>query len=99
MAIERVIRGLPRVMRMFGPRSHIVVLLLFGMCGLAFCAQTNGTPVVTAPAVADGLDPELALIKDHLFNNKDSGTRVSAATVLLFKEDPAARELVLGALK
>jgi len=54
--------------------------------------ETPGTP-------AAEVNQELALIKDHLFNNKDAATRMSAATVLLFKDEPAARELVLDALK
>ncbi|RPJ39151.1 MAG: HEAT repeat domain-containing protein, partial [Planctomycetaceae bacterium] len=53
-----------------------------------------------AQAVAGGeVNQELALIKDQLFNNKDAATRMNAASVLLFKDDPAARVLVLDVLK
>jgi HEAT repeat protein len=84
---------------MTGPRSHILAMILFLACGFPVWAQTV-LPVAETQAVPTSeVNQELALIKDHLFNNKDAATRMSAATVLLFKDDPAARELVLEVLK
>lgn len=84
---------------MTGPRSHILVMVLFLVCELPAWAQTVLTSTETQAVPAAEVNQELALIKDHLFNNKDAATRMSAASVLLFKDEPAARELVLDALK
>lgn len=81
------------------PRCLVLVIFLFATCGLCAGAQTDTASTAKESAPNGAIDPELALIKDHLFNNKDSSTRISAASVLLFKEDPAARALVLEALK
>ena len=77
------------------------VLAVFTLVGCVCAARTNAQAAAPAqPEVAAAAaDQELVLFQDHLFNNKDFSTRVSAATVLLFKENPAARELVLEALK
>ena len=84
---------------MTGPRSHILALILFLACELPVRAETV-LPSAETQAVTDaGVNQELALIKDQLLNNKDAATRMSAASVLLFKDDPAARELVLEVLK
>jgi HEAT repeat protein len=61
-------------------------------------AGTVVTSTETQVVPAGEVNQELALIKDHLLNNKDAATRMSAATVLLFKDEPASRELVLEAL-
>lgn len=84
---------------MTGPRSPILATVLFLACAFPAWAQTVPTSAETQVVPNTEVNQELALIKDHLFNNKDAATRMSAATVLLFKDDPAARELVLEALK
>jgi len=84
---------------MTGPRSHILALVLLLACEFPACAQTVLTSAETQAVAGAEVDQELALIKDQLFNNKDAATRMSAASVLLFKDDPAARELVLEVLK
>jgi len=99
MAVEFVSRGLLRVIRMTGPRFHILVVILLVVCEFSVRSPANGmSPVVEAVPDAE-IDQELALIKDQLFNNKDAATRLSAASVLLFKEGAVARELLLDVLK
>ena len=84
---------------MTGPRSHILALVLLLVCESPVWAQTVLTSTETQAVAGGEVNQELALIKDQLFNNKDAATRMNAASVLLFKDDPAARELVLEALK
>ena len=84
---------------MTGPRSLIFAVVLLLACECSAWAGTVLTSTETPAVPATEVNQELALIKDHLFNNKDTTTRMSAATVLLFKDEPAARELVLEALK
>jgi HEAT repeat protein len=80
-------------------RSHILTILLVLACELPVWAQAPAVSdqVETAPGAE--ISQELALIRDQLLNNKDSSTRISAASVLLFRDEPVARSLVLDALK
>jgi HEAT repeat protein len=97
--MEFVSRGLLRVIRMTRPWFHILVAIVLMVCELAVRpAAGSVSPVATAVPDAQ-IDQELALIKDQLFNNKDAATRLSAASVLLFKEDAVARQLLLDVLK
>jgi len=84
---------------MTGPRSHILALVLLLACEYPVWAQTVLTSVQTQAVTGTEVNQELALIKDQLLNNKDAATRMSAASVLLFKDDPAARAFVLEVLK
>lgn len=84
---------------MTGPRSHILALVLLLACESAVWAGTVLTAGEADFTPAANVDQELALIKDQLFNNKDVTTRMNAATVLLFREEPTAREFVLEALR
>jgi len=84
---------------MSAPRYY--VLLAVFLLGAWVCAgrtAENAAPPAQEEARTAEIDQELALFRDHLLNNKDFATRVSAAMVLLFKESPAARELVLEAV-
>jgi HEAT repeat protein len=72
------------------------VLALWGCCTWAR-PQTPTEPKDAAPKAET--DPELALIRDHLFDNENAAQRISAASVLLFRPEPAARQLLLQALK
>jgi len=83
---------------MSAPRCYaLFVALVLAACVCAAPAQEGAaTPAKEETPSAE--NQELALFRDHLFNNKDFGTRVSAATVLLFKEAPAARAVVIEAL-
>ncbi len=84
---------------MTGPRSHILALVLLLACEFPLWAQTALTSTETQIVTGSEVNQELALIKDQLLNNKDAATRMSAASVLLFKDDPTAREFVLEVLK
>jgi HEAT repeat protein len=84
---------------MTGPRSGILATVLLLACAVPAWTQTVLTSAETQVVPGAEVDQELALIKDQLFNNKDAATRMNAATVLLFKDDPAARELILEVLK
>jgi HEAT repeat protein len=84
---------------MICPRSLILAMVLVSACVFPLGAQSPGPSAPTSPARPPEVDQELALIKDQLFNNKDASTRVSAATVLLFKDDPVAREMILETLR
>lgn len=75
-------------------RLYLVILMLAIGCQQASIAQEK--PPVSAqstPANAE-LDPQLKVNKDALLNGS-----IDAATVMLFHDDPKAREILLEALK
>ncbi|OHB64916.1 MAG: hypothetical protein A2Y77_03980 [Planctomycetes bacterium RBG_13_62_9] len=72
---------------------------MFLACELFVPVQAAEAPVPATAVASAEMDQELVLIKDQLLNNKDEATRISAASVLLYKEDPIARALVLDALR
>ena len=81
------------------PRCYVLLaVFLLGAWVCAAPTMENAAPPAQEETRSAEIDQELALFRDHLLNNKDFATRVSAATVLLFKEAPAARELVIEAL-
>jgi hypothetical protein len=75
-------------------RVYLLILILAIGCQQAGIAQEK-PPVSTqsTPAKAE-LDPQLKVNKDALLNGS-----VDAATVMLFHDDPKAREILLDALK
>jgi len=84
---------------MSAPRCYVLLaVFLLGPWVCAGNTAENATPAAAEATRSAEIDQELALFRDHLLNNKDFATRVSAATVLLFKEAPVARELVIEAL-
>jgi HEAT repeat protein len=75
-------------------RLYLVILILAVGCLQAGIAQEK-PPVSTPNTQANGeLDPQLKVNKDALLNGS-----VDAATVMLFHNDPKAREILLDALK
>jgi hypothetical protein len=75
-------------------RLYLVILILAIGCLQAGIAQEK-PPVSTENKQANGeLDPQLKVNKDALLNGS-----VDAATVMLFHNDPKAREILLDALK
>ena len=75
-------------------RLYIVTLILAIGCLQVSIAQEK-PPVSTPNTQANGeLDPQLKVNKDALLNGS-----VDAATVMLFHNDPKAREILLDALK
>ena len=64
-----------------------------------FGGQDNPpSPVSQTPAEAE-LDKELKIYKSTLFEGKTEQIRIDAASVMLFREEPAARKILLDALK
>jgi hypothetical protein len=75
-------------------RIYIVTLILAIGCLQVGIAQEK-SPVSTPNTQANGeLDPQLKVNKDALLNGS-----VDAATVMLFHNDPKARDILLDALK
>jgi HEAT repeat protein len=75
-------------------RVYLVILMLAIGCPQAGIAQEK--PPVSAQSTSTNveLDPQLKVNKDALLNGS-----VDAATVMLFHDDPKAREILLDALK
>jgi len=75
-------------------RLYLVIFMLAIGCHLAGIAQEKpSAPAQSTPANAE-LDPQLKVNKDALLKGS-----VIAATVMLFHDDPKAREILLDALK
>lgn len=75
-------------------RLYLVILILAIGCQSAGIAQENTTvPAQTTPANAE-LDPQLKVNKDALLKGS-----VDAATIMLYHDDPKAREILVEALK
>jgi len=79
---------------MSAKRLYLVILMLAIGCQQASIAQEKPpVPAQSTPATAE-LDPQLKVNKDALLNGS-----IDAATVMLFHDDPKAREILLDALK
>ncbi|MHC4790795.1 MAG: HEAT repeat domain-containing protein [Planctomycetota bacterium] len=76
----------------------LVVLLLVVGCEQADVGRDKALSVEGAAAEAD-LSTELKIYKSTLLENKSEQLRIDAATVLLFSEEPLAREILLDVLK
>lgn len=75
-------------------RLYVVIFILAIGCHLAGIAQEKpSAPSQSTPANAE-LDPQLKVNKDALLNGS-----IDAATVMLFHDDPKAREILLDALR
>lgn len=79
---------------MSAKRLYLVILMFAIGCQQASIAQEKPpVPAQSTPASAE-LDPQLKVNKDALLNGS-----IDAATVMLFHDDPKAREILLDALK
>jgi HEAT repeat protein len=79
---------------MSAKRLYLVILTLAIGCQQASIAQEKpSVPTQSTPANAE-LDPQLKVNKDALLNGS-----IDAATVMLFHDDPKAREILLDTLK
>jgi hypothetical protein len=75
-------------------RLYLVIFILAIGCHSAGIAQEKPSiPAQSTPANAE-LDPQLKVNKDALLNGS-----IDAATVMLFHDDPKAREILLDALR
>ena len=79
------------------PRCLALVFVLFAACDPALGAQADPGPKPAEARVE--VDEELALVKKHLFNDEDLASSASWAGVLLYRDDAAARALVIEALR
>jgi len=75
-------------------RLYLVILMLAIVCRQASFGQEKPPVPAQSTAVAAELDPQLKVNKDALLNGS-----IDAATVMLFHDDPKAREILLNALK
>jgi HEAT repeat protein len=96
-----------KVIRMNAQRIQVLLFLLIVCCWPAqnlWTAQP-ATRVQELPPAAEAVSPETAMDtqlrinKTTLLENPLSKNRIDAATLLLFSETPAAREIVLDALR
>lgn len=78
-------------------RCLALVFVVFAACDPALGAQADPAPKPAEASVE--VDEELALVKRHLFNDADLASSASWAGVLLYRDDAAARVLVIEALR
>ena len=79
---------------MSAKRLYLVILMLaIGFQQASIAQEKPPLPAQSTPATAE-LDPQLKVNKDALLNGS-----IDAATVMLFHDDPKAREILLDALK
>ncbi|OHB60311.1 MAG: hypothetical protein A2168_04030 [Planctomycetes bacterium RBG_13_50_24] len=78
---------------MSAKRLYLVILMLaIGFQQASIAQEKPPAPAQITPATAE-LDPQLKVNKDALLNGS-----IDAATVMLFHDDPKAREILLDAL-
>jgi len=79
---------------MSAKRLYLVILMLaIGFQQASIAQEKPPVPAQSTPATVE-LDPQLKVNKDALLNGS-----IDAATVMLFHDDPKAREILLDALK
>jgi HEAT repeat protein len=66
---------------------------------LPVCVAQELPPVAVAPVETDPIDTQLRVNKTTLLENKSDKSRIDAAALLLFSDNPAAREILLDVLK
>ncbi|MHC4572880.1 MAG: HEAT repeat domain-containing protein [Planctomycetota bacterium] len=89
-----------RVIEMVPGRLLFVVLLLSVCCWQAGICQEEAVEPDGGPAVPAQPNAQLQLYKEALVNKgSNEQMRINAANLLLFSEDPLAREILLAALK
>lgn len=76
---------------------YLLMLLLVMGCQQSSIGQDK--PASEANEVSVQADTELKIYKSTLFEGKAEQIRIDAAAVLLFREEPAARKILLDALK
>jgi HEAT repeat protein len=83
---------------MNAPRLHILIVLLMAFCPPALWAQGLPSPTVE-PVESNPADIQLRINKTILLENKNDKNSIDAATLLLFSDNPGAREFLLEVLK
>lgn len=81
------------------PRLHILVALFL----LAYCLPWGRAeelpPLAGDAGETNPIDTQLRINKTALLENKNDKNRIDAATLLLFSDNPAAREILLDVLR
>jgi HEAT repeat protein len=78
---------------------YLLMLLLMMGCQQSSIGQDKPSSPVSGTSAEAELDKELKIYKSTLFEGKTEQIRIDAATVMLFSEEPAARKILLDALK
>jgi HEAT repeat protein len=84
---------------MSAPRLHILVSLLLLACGLPGARAKELPPPAGEADETNQIDTQLRINKTTLLENKNDKNRIDAATLLLFSDNPAAREILLDVLR
>ncbi len=84
---------------MSAPRLHILVSLLLLAYGLPWARAGEMPPLAREADETDQIDTQLRINKTTLLENKNDKNRIDAATLLLFSDNPAAREILLDVLR
>jgi HEAT repeat protein len=91
-------RILPRVSAMVTRRLYLVMLLLAIGCQQGGVGQDKPALPADKTVAEAKLGRQLKINKDALLQGANEQIRIDAATVMLFSEDPQAREILLTAL-
>jgi len=79
-------------------RLYLVILLLIAGCQQPSDGQDKSALSVGETAAGAKLSRQLRINREALFEGTNEQMRIDAATVMLFSEDPPAREILLSAL-
>jgi len=80
-------------------RFFLVILLLVIGCQPVDITQQKSALMVEEAVAEAQLSKQLKINRDALLKGSSEQIRIDAATVMLFSDDPLAREILLGALK
>ena len=94
MKVKMMGSGIFRVIRMSTKKLYLIILILTIGCQQAGIGQNKPAVSANGPPATKELDPQLKVNKEAL----DKGS-IDAATVMLNHDDPAARRILLDALK
>ncbi len=96
---NRASRGFFKVVRMSAKQLYPVILLLVIGCQQSGIGANNPALLANNAAAEAGLDKQLKINKDTLLKGASEQIRIDAATIMLFSEDPLAREILISVLK
>jgi HEAT repeat protein len=101
--VELMGSGFLKVIRMSSKRIYLIVLLLaIGCQHVGVSTQNTALAAGSSNAKSSSeakLDEQLELNKNSLLTNPSEDMRLKAATVILDSENPAARKILVDALK
>ena len=88
-----------KVLGMVTKRLYLVILLLAIGCQQSGVSAEKPSAPVSEAAAKTELSKELKIYKNTLFEGKNEQIRIDAASVMLSSDEPAAREILLNALR